>query len=196
MTQATGQAAGQQGLSDHASEKVQDAAASAQEKAVELREQGSARLREQFDQRSTQAGSQVRSFADALRRGARDLEGEGNASGARLAGQAANRVEHLGSYLEQKSGDELMRDVETFARRRPWMLAGLGMLAGVAAARFMKASSEERYGAYQQQSPTRSTRHPREISSGGYGEGPGADVPSTRGDDPLARDPDAGSRRE
>jgi hypothetical protein len=41
-----------------------------------------------------------------------------------------------------------MRDVEGFARRRPWMLAGLGLLGGVAAARFVKASSEKRYGAY------------------------------------------------
>jgi ElaB/YqjD/DUF883 family membrane-anchored ribosome-binding protein len=196
MTQATDQAAGQQGLSDQASEKVQDAAAAAQEKAAELREQGSARLREQFDQRSTQAGTQVRSLAEALRRSGNDLQQQGNPSGARLAGQAADRVEQLGSYLEEKRGDELMRDVETFARRRPWMLAGLGMLAGVAAARFMKASSEERYGAYQHQSPTQSARRPREIASGGYGEGRGADVPSTRGEDPLARDPDAGSRRQ
>ena len=41
-----------------------------------------------------------------------------------------------------------MRDVEDFARRRPWMLAGLGMLGGVAAARFVKASSEQRYSDY------------------------------------------------
>jgi ElaB/YqjD/DUF883 family membrane-anchored ribosome-binding protein len=199
MTQATNQAAGQQGLADQASEKVQDATAVAQEKAAELREQGSARLREQFDQRSTQAGSQVRSLADALRRSGNDLQNEGNTSGARVAGQAADRVERLGSYLEQKSGDELMRDIETFARRRPWLLAGLGMLAGVAAARFVKASSEERYGDYrrssQQQWPSRQVGHrTREIASGGRAEGAGSDVPSTLSDDPLARDPYAGTR--
>jgi hypothetical protein len=178
---------------------VQDASAVAQEKAAELREQGSARLREQLDERSSQAGSQVRSLADALRRGGSDLRSEGNASGARVAGLAAERVERLGGYLEQKSGDELMRDLESFARRRPWLLAGLGMLAGVAAARFVKASSEERYGDYrrsgQQQWPSRQGGGgSRELAGGGRAEGAGSDVSSVLGDDPLARDPYAGTR--
>ena len=144
MTNATDQDQ-EEGLAGHASAKVQDATSAAQEKASELREQGSARLRGQFDQRSNQAGSQARSLAEALRRSGNDLHGEGSANVSQLTGQAADRIERLGGYLEQKSGDELMRDIEMFARRRPWMLAGLGMLAGVAAARFMKASSEQRY---------------------------------------------------
>ena len=148
MSQATGEAGQEHGLADQASAKVQDAAAVAQEKASELREHGSARLRDQFDQRSRDAGLQVRSLAEALRRSGNELSNDGNTQAAQLTGQAADRIERLGTYLEQKSGDELMRDVESFARRRPWMLAGLGMLAGVAAARFMKASSEQRYGDY------------------------------------------------
>src|SRR5512133_4013514 len=130
----------QEGLASQASAKVEDAASAAQEKASELREQGSARLRDQFDERSTKAGSQVRSLAAALRRSGNDLSNEGNGNASQLITQAADRVERVGSYLEQKSGDELMRDIETFARRRPWMLAGLGMLAGAAASRFVKAS--------------------------------------------------------
>jgi ElaB/YqjD/DUF883 family membrane-anchored ribosome-binding protein len=134
----------QEGLASQASAKVEDAASLAQEKASELREQGSARLRDQLDERSTKVGSQVRSLAKALRRSGTDLSNEGNGNASQLTTQAADRIERVGSYLEQKSGDELMRDVEKFARRRPWILAGLGMLAGVAAARFVKASSEQR----------------------------------------------------
>jgi ElaB/YqjD/DUF883 family membrane-anchored ribosome-binding protein len=207
MTKTTNQADQQDGLKDQAADKVQDAASAAQEKASELREQGSARLRDQFDQRSNQAGSQARSLAEALRRSGNDLNGEGSTNVSQLTSQAADRIDRLGSYLEQKSGDELMRDIETFARRRPWMLAGLGMLAGVAAARFMKASSEQRYGDYrrtsgQQQWPS---RHGLGTTSGGYGRGElvgggygadavGSDVPSALSDDPLARDPYAGTR--
>jgi ElaB/YqjD/DUF883 family membrane-anchored ribosome-binding protein len=207
MTETT-EASAEQGLSDQASAKVQDAASVAQEKASELREQGSARLRDQFDRRSNEAGSQVRSLAEALRRSGGDLSSEGNTSGARLAEQAAERIERVGGYLEQKSGDELMRDIETFARRRPWMLAGLGMLAGVAAARFMKASSEQRYGDYRrttgQQWPTRAgvgstggAYGRGELAGSGYGADAGvvgSDVPSALSDDPLAREPYAGTR--
>jgi ElaB/YqjD/DUF883 family membrane-anchored ribosome-binding protein len=207
MTETT-DASAEQGLTDQASAKVQDAASAAQEKASELREQGSARLRDQFDQRSNRAGSQVRSLAEALHRSGNDLSSEGNASGARLAEQAADRIDRFGGYLEQKSGDELMRDIETFARRRPWILAGLGLLAGVAAARFVKASSEQRYGDYRrttgQQWPTRqglvgtSGAYGRgELGGGGYGADArvvDSDVPSALSDDPLARDPYASTR--
>ena len=58
---------------------------------------------------------------------------------------AADRIERFGGYLEQTSGDELLRDVEDFARRRPWMVAGIGLVVGLAASRFLKASSERRY---------------------------------------------------
>lgn len=187
-----------------ASAKVQDAASVAQEKASELREQGSVRLRAQFDERSNQAGRQARSLAEALRRTGGELGNEGNTGGGRLVEQAADGIDRLGTYLEQKRGDEVMRDVEAFARRRPWMLAGLGMLAGLAAARFMKASSEQRYGAYQRtqtQWPTRAAvQGEREIAPGqGSGVDPGGssvsrDVGSMTGDAPLARDPYAGTR--
>ena len=182
---------------------MQDAASAAQEKASELREQGSARLRDQFDQRSSQAGSQVRSLAEALRRSGNELSNEGNTNAAQLTGQAADRIDRLGGYLEQKSGDELMRDIESFARRRPWMLAGLGMLAGVAAARFMKASSEQRYGDYRRTAAVatwpergRIGRTAAASRRGGYGAEPASrfGCAVALSDDPLARDPYAGTR--
>ena len=95
MTNATDQDQ-EEGLAGQASAKVQDATSAAQEKASELREQGSARLRGQFDQRSNQAGSQARSLAEALRRSGNDLHGEGSANVSQLTGQAADRIERLG----------------------------------------------------------------------------------------------------
>lgn len=193
MTNATEQAGRTDGLAGQASATVHDAASTAQEKVSELRAQGSARLRDQFDQRSSHAGSQVRSLAEALRRSGDELGDEGTGSAARLTGQAADRIERIGSYLEQKRGDELMHDVERFARRRPWMLAGLGMLAGVAGARFMKASSEQRYGGTGTSPQQWPTRQGMDTSrSGAYGRG--SDVRPASSDDPMARDPYAGTR--
>ena len=199
----------QEGLASQATAKVEDAASTAQEKASELREQGSARLRDQLDQRSTQAGSQVRSLAKALRRSGNELGNEGNSSASQLTTRAADRIERVGSYLEQKSGEELMRDIETFARRRPWMLAGIGMVAGVAAARFTKASSEQRYGEYRRSSgqwPT-APDDPNSPTSRSYEQAQlpsesakpqdqpafSANVPDSS-DDPLVPDPYAGRR--
>jgi ElaB/YqjD/DUF883 family membrane-anchored ribosome-binding protein len=189
MTQAAGRPRQQDGLKEQAADKVQDVASAAQEKASELREQGSGRLRDQFDQRSNQAGKQVRSLADALRSSGSQLSGEGNSGGARLAGEAADRVEQMGRYLEQKSGEDLMHDLEGFARRRPWMLAGIGMLAGMTAARILKASSDERYAQSRRtngQWPARPDTTRRELEHGG------SESFTAVTEDPLARDPYAG----
>ena len=139
---------GREGLVGQATSQVQDAASSAQEKAVELKEQGKNKLGVTLDERTTQVGGQARKMAQALRQSGEQLreQGEGEQA-AGLATGAADRIERLGGYLEQTSGDALLRDVEDFARRRPWMVAGLGLLGGLAASRFLKASSERRYGA-------------------------------------------------
>lgn len=135
------------GVVGQAGEKVHDAAAVAQEKAGGLAETGRGRLSEQLDTRTSELGSQTRSVAEALRRGNRQLEAEGEEPVAGVVVRAADGVDRIGSYLQQQDGDELLRDVERFARRRPWLTAGVAMVAGVALSRFLKSSSEERYRA-------------------------------------------------
>jgi ElaB/YqjD/DUF883 family membrane-anchored ribosome-binding protein len=137
---------GREGLAGQAASQVEGAAASAQQKADELKQQGRSKLGETLDQRTTQAGGQARQMAQALRRTGEQLreQGEGHQVAGVTVG-AAERIERLGGYLEQRSGDELMRDVEDFARRRPWIVAGAGLMIGLAASRFLKASSERRY---------------------------------------------------
>jgi hypothetical protein len=138
----------QEGLVGQASTQVQEAASTAQEKAVELKEQGKSKLGVTLDERTNDAGVQARKMAQALRRSGEQLSNEGNGQqAAALAEGAADRIERLGGYLERTSGDELMRDVEDFARRRPWIVAGIGLVGGLAASRFLKASSERRYEA-------------------------------------------------
>ena len=58
----------------------------------------------------------------------------------------------LGYEMEEARPWPLLRDVEHFSRRRPWMIAGIGLVAGLAASRFLKASSERRYDGSKQES--------------------------------------------
>jgi hypothetical protein len=169
----------QEGLAGQASTQVQEAASTVQERTVELKERGKNKLGETLDQRTSEAGVQARKMAQALRRSGEQLSHEDNAQqAAGLAEGAADRIERLGGYLERTSGAELVRDVEDFARRRPWMVAGIGLVAGLAASRFLKASSERRYGG-SAQAGGGSSRY-------GYGV-----LPQSTGrpaDEPLARE--------
>jgi broad specificity phosphatase PhoE len=119
-----------------AKERVQDAA-----------QQAKGRLREQVDQRSTQAGQQLSSAADDVRSVADQLRTQGKDTPARYADQAAEKAQQVGQRLQSASGDELLRDVEDFARRNPWAIAAGGLVIGLAASRMLKASSGERYRA-------------------------------------------------
>jgi hypothetical protein len=87
----------------------------------------------------------VSGTADSLRSVGEELRKQGKDTPARLADQAAERTERVGGYLRDADGDRILRDVEDFGRRQPWVLALGGLALGVAAARFLKASSSERY---------------------------------------------------
>ena len=145
----TTQDTGREGLVDQAKSELGDVASDVQDKAVELKDQGRGKLGETLDRRTSEVGGQARQAAEVLRQSSTRLASGGEANTeqvAHLTDMAAEQVERFGGYLERVSGEELLRDAEDFARRRPWMVAGIGLVAGLAASRFLKASSERRYG--------------------------------------------------
>lgn len=148
-TPQAGASGSERSTTDQAKERVQESAQQVQQqvgqKAHELRGQAGERVRQELDTRSTQAGEQVTLTADAIRRVGEQLRQEGNAGPARYADQVAERAERLGGYLTQATGDRMLRDVEDFARRQPWVAALGGVTVGFLASRFLKASSASRY---------------------------------------------------
>ena len=116
-----------------------------QEKAGEMRGQVSNVVREQVDTRSTQAGEQVSSVADALRRTSQSLREEGNEAPAKVTERVAEQAERFGTYLRDSDADQILSGVESLARRRPWAFAAGGLVVGMIASRFLKASSGGRY---------------------------------------------------
>jgi hypothetical protein len=115
------------------------------EKAREVSGTVQDRVREQVDTKSTQAGEQVGSVSEAMRSMGEQLRNQGNDLPAQLAQQAAEKAEQLGQYLREADADQILKDVEDFGRRQPWVVAAAGLALGVAAARFVKASSRRRY---------------------------------------------------
>ena len=130
-----------------AREKVQDVAGQAREQASQAAGQAKGVLRSQVDQRSTQAGQQIKQQADDIRTVGEQLRSQGKEGPAKVADQAAQRIERLGSYLHQADTDTIIDDVERFARSNPWVVIAGGITTGFLAARALKASSVERYRA-------------------------------------------------
>jgi hypothetical protein len=126
-------------------ETVTEVRDQAQEKAQEAKAKASDQARTQIDQRSTQLGERVHSTAGDIRTVGQQLREQGKDQPAKIADQAAGHVERVGSWLRDSESDKLLSDVEDFGRRQPWAFAVGGLVLGIAAARFMKASSTRRY---------------------------------------------------
>ena len=134
-------------------QKVQEAGRQAQEQAQQVAGQAKDRVRGQVDQRSTQAGEQIASQANDGGTIADQLREQGKDKPAQLAEQAAKHTERVGSYLRESDADRILNDVEDFARQRPWAVVAGGIALGMAASRFLKASSSGRYQSAQQLAP-------------------------------------------
>jgi ElaB/YqjD/DUF883 family membrane-anchored ribosome-binding protein len=135
---------------EQVSDVVEAARSKTADQAGEAVERGRSMLRTQVDQRSTMAGEQAQGLAQTLRDTAQQLRTEGDSQKARyaqVADQGAERLERVGSYLSTADADELLGRAEELARRQPWLVAGAGLLLGIAAGRLMKASSSQRYHA-------------------------------------------------
>jgi hypothetical protein len=128
-----------------AQDKVKEATDQAQGKAQEAASKVQDTVQQQVDERTNQAGEKVSGTADDVRSVAEELRKQGKDGPAKLADQAAEQAEKVGSYLSGTGPEQMLHDVEDFGRRRPWALLAGGLVAGAVAARFLKASSRSRY---------------------------------------------------
>ena len=133
------------GTVGEAQDKAHEVAGEAQEKAREAAGKAQENVRREVDQRSTEAGEKVAGTAKDLRSVGEELRKQGKDTPAKLADRAAEQTEKVGSYLKEKGPDEMLHDVEDFGRQRPWAVLAGGVALGVVAARFLKASSRDRY---------------------------------------------------
>ncbi len=101
-------------------------------------------VRSQIDQRSTEAGQKLRSQVDDLRKLTGQLRSQGQTVPAQVVERAVEPAERFANYLESSDADRILSDVEDFARRQPWAVAGAAFVVGLAGARFLKAASGDR----------------------------------------------------
>ena len=134
-----------QQVADQAREKIGEATDQAKETAQNVVSQAQNTVREQVDQRTTEAGERVGSTAEDIRSVGQELRNQSKEGPANIAEQAADRIDRAAGYLRDSDGDRILNDVEDFGRRQPWAVLAGAVVVGLAAARFLKASSRERY---------------------------------------------------
>ena len=136
------------------------------------------RVAKETDIRSTQAGEQVGALGEAMRGASEQLRSQGNDIPPALTEQVAVRAERLGRYLRETDGRQVLEDVQGFARQEPWLVAALGLAAGVVLARLLKASARGAGPAAPRALPPRSTA--TSYAGSGLGAPPPAPGGATR----------------
>ncbi|HEX2166000.1 MAG TPA: hypothetical protein VHG09_02070 [Longimicrobiales bacterium] len=136
-------------IADEARDKTSHLAQEGREKAHEIGDKAQQIARTRAEEQKQRLTSGIRTFADALRRGCDDLSEDQNQFRPML-NTAADRVEGVSRYLEQRDVDTLTGDVRRFAREHTPLFIGGAFALGFAGARFLKSSPDhaqrEQYG--------------------------------------------------
>ncbi len=104
-----------------------------------MQEQGG----EFVEQQKSSAAEEVAKVGGALRRASEKLGDQQSDAAAHYTQLAADRVEQTARYLKQRQVNELLDDASELVRQKPALFLGGMFLAGLAAARFVKAASTE-----------------------------------------------------
>jgi glucan phosphorylase len=153
-------------VAETAQQKVSQVADEAGEQARRVAQVAGGEARNMATERKTQVAAQLDSVAQAFRSSGNELRSAQQGSVASYMDRAAEEVNQIAHYLNDRSIDDMLTDAEDFARRQPELFLGGAFALGVLAARFFKSSSRVRHhekGYGWQQQEYAATRQPRPL---------------------------------
>jgi polyhydroxyalkanoate synthesis regulator phasin len=136
---------------DAARSTVDEIVEAGKEKAAELKrevhevtEQAKGQVRQAATQQKDAAARQMDGFAHALMAAADDLRSRGQDFAADYVREAASGLERASGAVRERDLDEIMANVEDFARRQPVAFLGGAVVAGFGIARLVRSSADHR----------------------------------------------------
>jgi ElaB/YqjD/DUF883 family membrane-anchored ribosome-binding protein len=102
--------------------------------------QAADKIKESVDGQKTAGADYVHGIADAMRRAAREFEGEVPIAATYMR-KAAVQVENVSQSIKNGDIEDLIRNAQAFARRQPTAFFGIAALAGFGLVRFLKSSA-------------------------------------------------------
>jgi hypothetical protein len=127
-------------LAHQATDQAKDLAQQAKQQASEVAGQAKDHVQGLVSEQKDRFAGQLGSLAGALRDAGHNLDEKDGKGLGQYANRAADTVDRASKYLRDHQLGDVIRDAETFARRRPDVFLGGTFLAGLLLARFLKAS--------------------------------------------------------
>ncbi len=133
-----------QGAADQAQKKANDLAAEAKEQVTRTATRVGEQAKNSVDARMSDVAHELGSVADAVRQTTQEV-GDGNETVARYGAKVAEQIEGVSSYLDQHSLDDVLGEVQDFARRQPAVFLGGAFMLGLMVGRFLRSSERNTY---------------------------------------------------
>jgi len=127
---------------EQAREKVGQVADQAKQQAGQLTDQAKQQATSRLSSQKERASESLVSVAHALRHTGQRLREQDQGTVAQYSDQAADQIERFSGFLRTRDVNELVGEVERFARRQPALFLGGAFTLGLLGARFLKSSSD------------------------------------------------------
>jgi len=172
-----------QEIKDQAREKTGEVIDQAKEKTGQVVGQVTDQAKSQIESQKGRAAEGLSSVSQALRQTGqqmRDQQDGATAPIAQYVDKAADQVDKISTFLNEKNLDQMVTEVERYARRQPAIFLGGAVALGLIGARFLK-SSAQRGSQMQQGDRGYGYDSYRSNYSAGYGGGYGTGYDSGSG---------------
>src|SRR4030095_7532903 len=128
-------------LAETSGEKLKEQASEFADMAKDVASQATDRLKEKVSEQRGAGAEYVGNLAETMRRAAREFDNDLPIAGKYIR-KAAAQVESVSDSIRTRDFNDLVGGAQSFARRQPTAFLGLAVLAGFAAVRFLKSSSD------------------------------------------------------
>ncbi len=113
-----------------------------QQQAGSVAQQVQGQARSQLAAQKDNVANSLSGLAQAARQIGDQMRQSGQAPLAHYADTTADQIQQTADYLRNRTLDQLIGDIENFARRQPAVFIAGGLVLGMLAARFIKSSSQ------------------------------------------------------
>ena len=113
----------------------------AKEAVSQVAEQAQGKVKSKIGEGKDRVADNIDHVVSALRQSSEKIQGQDNDVIGRYVGTAANKLNDFSNYVRHNDVDQIVREVEGFARREPAIALGSAFAVGLILARFLKSSS-------------------------------------------------------
>lgn len=98
------------------------------------------------DSRLSDVAHEIGSVAETVRQTSYEVGGGDSEAVVRYGERIAEQLDGISTYLNENGIEEVLTDLQDFARRKPGVFLGGAFMLGIVVGRFLRSSGDRRYG--------------------------------------------------